>query len=272
VGEAEISPLAQLKEAIERSEHLVVLTGAGVSTDSGIPDFRGPSGLWTRNPEAEKLSHIHYYLTDEEVRKAAWRARASSEIFSAVPNDAHRFLAWLEEKGKLKALITQNIDRLHQKAGSRNVLELHGNALEARCLSCGEISDIAPVLARVRAGDEDPRCQRMLESEGGLRPCNGILKSNTVSFGEPLEEAVIDRAFFLARSSDVFVAMGTSLTVTPAAYLVDEAKAVGAFVAILNASPTPYDEVADVVVRAPLREVVRGLMSLMGDAREHRGG
>ena len=227
---------------------MVVLTGAGISTDSGIPDFRGPQGLWTRNPQSEKLSNIHYYVADREVRKAAWQARLTHPAWHAKPNAGHAALARLERRGKLHALITQNIDGLHQQAGNSRarVIEVHGTVHEVVCLDCFWTGPMRETLDRVRAGEEDPPC----------RSCNGILKSNTISFGQSLVPEVIDRAMAAAQASDVLLTIGTSLQVYPVAGVVPTAKAAGARVVIMNAQPTPFDSMADAVLNESISEVL----------------
>lgn len=222
----------------------MALTGAGISTDSGIPDFRGPQGLWTRNPKAERLSHLHHYMNDPEVRVLAWRARLEHPGWSARPNAGHRALADLERLGKLHTLVTQNIDGLHQLAGTSPdvMIEIHGTMREVVCMSCGERAPMQLALERVRRGEEDPDC----------RSCGGILKSATISFGQNLVAEDVDRAQRAAGDCDVFLALGTSLVVYPVAYLPARALAAGARLAILNAEPTPHDQRAHAVIRAPL--------------------
>ncbi len=231
---------------------ITVLTGAGVSTDSGIPDFRGPDGVWTRNPGAEKLFDIDAYLGDPEIRRRSWRARRTNPAWTAEPNDAHRALVDLEARGALVALITQNIDRLHQRAGSSPelVLELHGNMVDAVCTSCGERSRTADALQRVEAGDADPRCLT----------CGGILKTATVMFGQSLDPSVLAAAAHAARACDWFVAVGTSLQVHPAAGLCEVAVRNGARLVIVNADPTPYDHLASQVIRDPIGEALPALL------------
>jgi NAD-dependent deacetylase len=245
--------LASAKQWIDDSRRVVVLTGAGISTDSGIPDFRGPQGLWTRNPDAEKLSNIHYYVADREVRKSAWKARLAHPAWSASPNRGHEALATLERRGKLHALVTQNIDGLHQRAGnsSERVVEVHGTVLEVVCLDCGWIGVMQETLERVRAGEEDPEC----------RECNGILKSNTISFGQALIPEVINRALAVSQECDVLLSVGTSLQVYPVAGIVPSAKSCGARVVILNEQPTPYDKIADAVIRGSISEVLPRICS-----------
>src|SRR4029077_20362434 len=187
---------------VEEAHRVVVLTGAGISTDSWIPDFRGPQGLWTRNPAAEKMCDIRHYLADPEVRKASWQNRLSSPAWTARPNPGHLALVELEKGGKLHALITQNIDELHQVAGnsSDRVIEVHGSMRRFMCFGCGMRGPMPLVLERVRAGEDDPPC----------RDCGGILKSDTISFGQQLVPEVIDRAMRAAAEADLFIAVGTS--------------------------------------------------------------
>jgi NAD-dependent deacetylase len=226
------------------ARRVTVLTGAGISTDSGIPDYRGPEGVWTRDPDAEKLVTLSYYVSDPAIRRKAWRMRADLRAGDVTPNAGHRALVDLEGQGRLRALLTQNVDGLHQAAGSSPelVLELHGTVHAVECLACGDRTTMAEALARVDAGEPDPAC----------RACGGILKSATVSFGQALDPAVVEAAAEAATDCDVFLAVGTSLTVHPAAGLTDLAKHSGARVVVVNAEPTPYDFVADLVVREPI--------------------
>ncbi|GLF98017.1 SIR2 family NAD-dependent protein deacylase [Streptomyces yaizuensis] len=221
------------------------LTGAGVSTDSGIPDYRGPNGLWRRDPEAEKLVTYDAYMSDPEIRRRSWRMRRSSPAWEAEPNAAHRAIAALGLRpGFAVRVLTQNVDGLHQRAGTpdRKVLELHGSIRSVLCTECGARSPMAEALARVDAGEEDPPC----------RVCGGILKSATVMFGQPLDPGVLAEAVSIAKASGVFVAVGTSLQVQPAASLVGIAAEHGARLLIVNGEPTPYDGIADGVVRDPI--------------------
>lgn len=232
---------------------VVVLTGAGISTDSGIPDFRGPNGVWTKNPEAEKLATLDVYLADEEIRRKAWQNRLRSEMWRAQPNAGHRALVDLERRGALHTLITQNIDGLHQAAGSDPslVIEAHGTIHEVTCMSCGDRGPMRPTLDRVDAGEADPRCLL----------CHGILKSATISFGQSLVEEDIIRAFEASAEADVFLAIGTSLAVYPIANTVELAIRGGAALIILNAEPTSFDRAADVVLHAPIAEVLPVLVA-----------
>jgi len=237
---------------IGAAQRIVALTGAGISTDSGIPDFRGPQGVWTKNPKAEKLSDIRYYMSDPEVRRLSWQSRLEHSAWRAQPNAGHRALAGLERRGRLHALITQNIDELHQLAGSsaEKVIEVHGTMRKVVCMSCGERAPMEKALARVRAGEADPPC----------RSCGGILKSATISFGQQLVPEVIDRAMQAAAEADLFLSVGTSLQVYPIAGAVQIAKRAGARLVIVNAEPTPFDELADAVFNESISEVLPQLL------------
>ena len=233
---------------VDAATAIVALTGAGISTESGIPDFRGPQGVWTRDPKAERLSNIHHYMTDPEVRKLSWQGRLHHPAWQAQPNAGHRALAVLAQRGKLRALVTQNIDGLHQLAGHEpaSVVEVHGTMRDVMCMNCGWRGPAGPVLDRVRAGEADPPCAG----------CGGILKSATISFGQALVPAVIETAMHAASEADLLLAIGTSLQVYPVANLVPLAKSAGARVVILNAEPTPFDQIADAVIHAPIGEVL----------------
>ena len=230
--------LREARDLIDRAARVVVLTGAGISTDSGIPDFRGPRGVWTLNPKAERMSNIHHYVADPEVRRLSWQSRLAHPAWTAEPNEGHRALVALERRGKLHALITQNIDGLHQRAGNARdlVIEVHGTLHNAVCLDCGWKGPMQGVLDRVRSGEADPACGS----------CGGILKSDTISFGQPLVPTVIHRAMHASAEADCLLAIGTSLQVYPIASAVPAARATGAGVIIVNAEPTPFDEIADV--------------------------
>jgi len=243
--------IAEVARWVKDARRVVVLTGAGISTDSGIPDFRGPQGVWTKDPHAEKMSNIHYYLGDVEVRKAAWQNRLTSPAWSAQPNRGHMALVNLEREKKLHALVTQNIDGLHQIAGNSPevVIEVHGTMRRVMCWDCGMRAPMEKAIERVRAGDPDPHC----------RDCGGILKSDTISFGQQLVPEVIDRAMQVCGEADLFIAVGTSLQVYPIAGAVEIAHQAGARVVILNAQPTPFDDIAAAVLRGSISEVLAGI-------------
>ena len=236
---------------IDAATRIVALTGAGISTESGIPDFRGPQGVWTKNPKAERLSNIQHYMSDPEVRRLAWQSRLDHPAWRATPNAGHRALVDLERRGLLHALVTQNIDGLHQQAGhaADMVIEVHGTMRDVMCMACGWRGPMGPVLDRLRAGEEDPDCGR----------CGGILKSATISFGQSLDPTVISRAMHAAELADLLLAIGTSLQVYPVAGAVPLAKAAGARVVIVNAEPTPFDGIADAVLREPIGRILPAL-------------
>ena len=241
-------PLDAARRWIDAAQRVVVLTGAGISTDSGIPDFRGPQGVWTRNPAAEKQATIQNYLAEPDVRMAAWRARLEHTAWTARPNSGHRALVALEQRGKLHALITQNVDELHQIAGNSpaKVIEVHGTIRRVMCWQCGARAPMQEALARVRAGETDPPC----------RLCGGILKSDTISFGQALVPEVIERAMNAAREADLMLAVGSTLQVYPVAGAVPVAKNAGARVVIVNAEPTALDSLADAVLQRSISEVL----------------
>ena len=243
---------AMVRRRLANATRVVALTGAGISTDSGIPDFRGPNGLWTKDPEAEKMATLQHYLAEPEVRRRAWRNRSGSPTFDARPNAGHLALTSIERAGRLHALITQNVDELHQRAGTspHKVIEVHGTMFRTACWGCGDERPMAEALARVAAGEEDPPCL----------VCGGILKSATISFGQSLVPEVIDRALRCAGEADVLLAVGSSLQVYPAANAVPRAKAGGAFVVIVNGEATRFDATADVVLRGSISEVLPALV------------
>jgi NAD-dependent protein deacetylase/lipoamidase len=248
VGRDPDAAVAGARRWVDESSRIVVLTGAGISTDSGIPDFRGPQGVWTKNPTAEKLSNIHYYMSDPEVRRLAWQGRLEHPAWRAVPNAGHDALVSLERRGRLLALVTQNIDGLHQRAGhaAERVIEVHGTVHEVICMGCSWRGPMQETLDRVRIGEEDPSCL----------VCGGILKSATISFGQALVPEVIVQAAQAAADADLFMAVGTSLQVYPVAGLLPLAKKAGARVVIANAEPTPMDHLADAVIPSPLSQVL----------------
>ena len=230
------------------ARRIVVLTGAGISTDSGIPDFRGPKGVWTTNPKAEAQTTLQHYLASPQVREAAWRTRVTHPAWTAKPNRGHLALFELERRGQLHALITQNVDELHQAAGhsSERVIEVHGTIRRAICWGCGMRLPMADVLERVRAGEVDPTC----------RACGGILKSDTISFGQALVPTVIRRAMQVACEADLLLAVGSTLQVQPVAGVVTLAKDAGARVVIVNNQPTAMDDLADALLHQPIGEVL----------------
>jgi NAD-dependent deacetylase len=242
-----------------QARRIVVLTGAGISTDSGVPDFRGPDGVWTKNPEAEKTATLDVYLRDPAVRQRAWQSRLTSPMWEAQPNAGHAALVDLERSGRVDTLVTQNIDGLHQKAGSSRarIIEIHGTALEIACLRCGARQPTAPVHDRVRAGEVDPACREVLADQS---ICGGILKSATISFGQSLVAADLERAETAARHCDLLLAVGSTLGVFPAAALVPTAVRHGAVVVVVNGGPTEMDSLADEVIHGSLSTCLPALM------------
>ncbi|MFF5449409.1 NAD-dependent deacetylase [Streptomyces sp. NPDC012888] len=231
---------------------VALLTGAGISTDSGIPDYRGPNGLWRRDPGAEKLVTYDAYMADPEVRRRSWLMRAEIGALDARPNAAHLAVAELERGGTPVRVLTQNVDGLHQLAGlpDRKVIELHGTAREVTCTRCHARSAMAEALSRVAGGEPDPAC----------RVCGGVLKAATVMFGERLDPEVLGRAMAVAKGCEVFVAVGTTLQVQPAAALAGIAVEHGARLIIVNAEETPYDPLAEEVVREPIGTALPALL------------
>ena len=247
--------IEQVAAWLRDARSVVVLTGAGISTESGIPDFRGPQGVWTRDPAAERRANIGYYMANRDARVASWKSRATSPFTAAEPNAGHFALAELERKGRLDLLVTQNIDSLHIRAGNslERLVEIHGTVRDFVCMGCGERGPIERVLARVEAGEEDPPC----------RTCGGILKSATISFGQNLVPEDLDRSSKAAAKCDLFLAVGTSLGVYPAAYLPGYALENGARLVIINAQETPYDPQASAVLRGAIGAVLPAIVELV---------
>ena len=244
---------AGLAAWLREVKRLAVLTGAGISTDSGIPDFRGPDGTWTKNRGAERLSTYQNYMADPELRRRSWQSRLAHPAWAAEPNPAHRALADLARSAIDTRVITQNIDGLHQRAGTppARVIELHGTMFAVVCTGCGDRTTMAAALDRVRAGEDDPPCAQ----------CGGIMKSATVMFGQPLEPGVFGRAVAAATYCDLFLAIGSTLTVEPAASLCAVAVEAGASLVVVNRDPTPYDQAATAVIREPIGQAIPRIAS-----------
>lgn len=237
---------------VAAAERVAVLTGAGISTDSRIPDFRGPQGVWTKNPGAEKQATLQNYVADAEVRRASWRNRLDSPVWGAEPNPGHYALLQLERQRKLHLLMTQNIDGLHHDAGSdeHRIVEVHGSVREVVCLSCDYRAPMQTALDRVRLGEDDPFCPE----------CDGLLKSATISFGQNLVVEDLQRAEAAAQSCDLLLAVGTTLAVFPIANVVPVAKTNGAKIIIVNGSPTEMDGLADVLIQGSISDVLPRLL------------
>ena len=238
-------------ELIAQASRIVGFTGAGISTESGIPDFRSPGGVWANN----RMIDYQEFISSRAGRMEAWRQKviAWPEMRDAQPNAGHLAFVQLEQRGKLLAMITQNIDGMHQRAGQdpKNVIELHGTMLHAVCLSCGAQISMDEAVARVAAGERAPECEK----------CGGYLKPATVSFGQAMPERKMQRAYEASENCEVFIAVGSSLVVHPAASLPALAKASGAKLIIINRTPTPLDDVADLVVS---EEIGKALPKLVG--------
>ena len=241
--------LEEARRVLASSRTTVAFTGAGVSTASGVPDFRSPGGIWSRYQPVT----IQQFLASEDARRSYWRYKKETygDFAAARPNAAHQALARLEGDGRLAAVITQNIDGLHQEAGSRAVLELHGTNRRVCCLSCGQSYPAALIQARLLAGCEVPSCDG----------CGGILKAATVSFGQALPRDVLADAWRLATACDVFLVLGSSLVVQPAAALPEAAAAAGAAVVIVNREPTPLDSLAAHVLRGAVEEILPAMVA-----------
>jgi NAD-dependent deacetylase len=254
--------VGRARALLEQARRVVVLTGAGISTDSGIADFRGPQGVWTKNPEAEKMATLQAYVADPELRARSWQNRLTSPMWSAEPNAGHLALVDLERSGRLELLITQNIDGLHQKAGSdpARIVEIHGTSLDVMCLSCGDRQPAEPVHDRVRAGEADPSCVAVLDTGDEGSVCGGILKSATISFGQSLVAEDLLRAERAAADCDLLLAVGSTLAVFPAAGVVPVAVQHGAVAIIVNGEPTEMDGLANVVLRDSISECLPALL------------
>ncbi|MCE9636054.1 MAG: Sir2 family NAD-dependent protein deacetylase [Planctomycetes bacterium] len=238
---------------VRDARRIVALTGAGISTESGIPDFRGPGGSWTKYDPA--VFAYPQFVGDPESRKAYWRWSVEfwPQVAAAKPNDAHLALVALERAERLRCVVTQNVDGLHGLAGSRDVIEIHGNGTRTVCLSCRTSYDRNRIQERLLGGDTDPRCEA----------CGGVLKPDVVLFGERMPQGPTERAFDEAESCDLLIVVGSSLVVNPAARLVPQAKQNGAKVVIVNLDRTLYDGIADVVLRGRAAETMG---SLVGEA------
>ena len=242
----------EARRILMSAERIVVLTGAGISTDAGIPDFRGPDGLWTKNPAAERASTIQHYLTDDEARRASWRMRLDTRLVNAEPTPGHHALVDLAGQGRLGHLATQNVDGLHRKAGTSAELltEVHGSVSGIMCVSCTWRGEVEPVIERVRAGDDDPRCEQ----------CGGILKTTVVMFGEMLPDGAIEECYDAVQRADAFLAVGTTLEVVPVNQMAFWALDRGIPVVVVNKGDTAADTFADAKVEDSISDVLPGLL------------
>jgi len=251
-----MTPIESIAAALANARTVVAFTGAGISTESGIPDFRSPGGIWANSTPVQ----FHDFLNSEEARYEYWRQKAAAhvEFLKAEPNAGHRMLARWEAEGLLEGVVTQNIDGLHQAAGSKRVWELHGTAREIACLDCGARSDADPLVKQFLAEDRVPDC----------RACGGLLKHATISFGQTLDAAVITAADEISRTADVYLAIGSSLVVYPAAALPEAAKRSGAMLVIVNRTETPLDPLADYVVRGGIGETLTAIDACWRERRD----
>lgn len=246
--------LEQVARWLKDSRHAVAFTGAGISTESGIPDFRSPGGIWSKSQPV----YFDEFVASEEARFEYWRQKsiAHQDFIRSSPNTGHRTLAAWQAAGTLRAVITQNIDGLHQLAGSTDVVELHGTARFIACLSCGHRSDADPLVREFLGTQNIPACPF----------CGGLMKHATISFGQALDQQVLQRAMLLASQTDLLLAIGSSLVVYPAASLPDLARQHGARLVIINRDATPYDKIADLVIQegigSTLSEINRCLETL----------
>ncbi len=248
--------LRQLADWLYESASTIVFTGAGISTESGIPDFRSPGGIWEHTQPVD----FGDFVASEDSRIEYWRQKseAHNEYRDAQPNVGHEILARWESQQRLDGLITQNIDGLHQAAGSHKVLEIHGTAREVSCLECGKRDSATGPVAEFLETGVPPRCS----------DCNGSLKHATISFGQMLDTKVLEQCAECARSCDLFVAMGSSLVVHPAAGLPEMAKAHGARLVIINRDPTPYDSMADLAIQGSLGESLKAVDDCLETLRQ----
>ncbi len=239
---------------LREARRVTVLTGAGISTESGIPDFRGPQGVWTKDPSAAARFTFENYLADPDIRRQAWAGRRDHPAWGAEPNAGHLALVRLEHAGRLRAVVTQNIDGLHLRAGHHPsmVIEIHGTLFDVECLQCGRVTTMRENLDRVAAGDPDPHCL----------VCGGIQKAATISFGQSLKPDVLDAALQAAQECDLMLAVGSTLQVQPAAGLVEVAVRAGARLVVVNRDPTPYDGLAAATLRESIGEVLPRLVKL----------
>ncbi|MDQ1619634.1 MAG: NAD-dependent deacetylase [Actinomycetota bacterium] len=246
-------PEQQVGDWLRAAGRVTVLSGAGISTESGIPDFRGPQGVWTRNPAAQTMFTFDNYVADADVRRQAWRNRLEHPAWDATPNAGHRALVDLERSGRLRAIITQNIDGLHQRAGNdpAKVIEIHGTLFEVECLGCERRTSMRENLDRVEAGEPDPACL----------VCGGIQKAATISFGQSLRSEDLWAAQRAAEECDLMLAVGTTLQVQPAAGLAGVATDAGARLVIVNRDPTPYDGLASALLRDPIGQTLPRLVA-----------
>lgn len=258
MGGVPTGDLETARDELASASRVMVLTGAGVSTASGIPDYRGPRGVWRIDPAAERASHVDAYANDPEVRESSWRRLLARAVNPPEPNAAHLSLARFERTRRLSLLVTQNIDGLHLEAGTspERLIEIHGHVRTVRCLVCGDHQATGSVLARVATGEADPHCEDVVEG----RPCGGVLATTIVRFGEQPDQLGMHRAKRAARECDVLLCVGSTLSVIPVARLVPLALDYGALLVIVNDAPTGYDQDA-LCVRGDITEVLPAVLA-----------
>lgn len=228
----------KIATALSKNKKCIFFTGAGISTESGISDYRSKGGIW------QQFRPIYYddFMSSREARIEYWKRKIelSGQLSNARPNRAHRAIATLYEKGHVEAVITQNIDGLHQESGipDNAVIELHGNTRRIRCMKCSALSSVEDALARIKKGDPAPECG-----------CGGYLKPDTISFGQAMPEKEMNRSVILSKNCTCFIVVGSTLVVQPASYLPGYAREAGAYLGIINLSETPYDKVCNVLIR-----------------------
>jgi NAD-dependent deacetylase len=244
---SESATIERMAGWLSAARRAVVFTGAGMSTESGIPDFRSPNGVWARN----RPVYYKDFLASAEARYEYWRQKseAADDFARAAPNEGHLTIARWERSGRIAGVITQNIDGLHQIAGSTRVLELHGTVRWVACLDCQQRFEPEPIMAAFRGSNAVPPCPN----------CGGRVKSDTVLFGQPMPSKILEESIALAESSDLFFAIGSSLVVHPAAGLPETARLAGAKVVIINRDPTDQDATADAVIREPIGAVLSAI-------------
>lgn len=244
--------IEELANLILNSENIVVLSGAGMSTESGIQDFRSPgTGLWEKVDPYEFAS-IHSYVANP-AKNLEFMLETGKAIFRARPNKGHKTLTKLQKLGKLKGVLTQNIDRLHHKAKTKNIVEFHGNAYEAKCMSCGQIYQISFMVNQVLEGNYSPSCEK----------CSGVLKPNAIFFGEPLESKTLEAADKMIVDCDLLLVLGSSLVVYPVAFYPQKVLSMGAKLAIINIQETDMDSASEVVIHEKIGDVLPKVVSIV---------
>jgi NAD-dependent deacetylase len=244
--------IGKLAELILDSKNIVALTGAGMSTESGIADFRSPgTGLWNKVDPYEFAS-IHSYIANTS-KNLEFMLETGKQIFRARPNKGHKALTRIQKLGKLKGVLTQNIDRLHHKAKTKNIVEFHGNAYEAKCMTCGQIYEITVMVNQVMKGRSTPSCEK----------CRGMLKPNAIFFGEPLESQTLEAADKMLEDCDLLLVLGSSLVVYPVAWYPPRVLSTGAKLAIINIQETSMDSIADVVIHEKIGDILPDVVSIL---------